>query len=109
MVINDHNINFVWAAVGAVLALPGAMFIAWATIPRQRLASVTAAFIGGVLGYFVTIFVWQVPLNHTHLEGAVMLASTFFIASVTALIAALLVNSLLTGSSKPTRSTQVEY
>ena len=105
----DATINYLWSGVGAFLALPGVMFIAWATIPRQRLLSILGAFVGGVLGYFLTIFVWQGPLRGEHLEGAVMLAGTFFIASITGMILALLVVFLFGNSRTPTRSTQVEF
>ncbi len=108
MAVTD-TIDYIWCALGAVLALPGAMFIAYSVAPRLRFASTIGAFVGGLLGFPVTLFVWGSALGSVHLEGAVVGVCTFFIASVTGLIGALLVNTLIGGGNQRPRSTQVEF
>src|SRR5579875_2719611 len=91
---NIDFLDYIWVAVGTVLALPGVIFIAYTVAPRLRFASALGAFVGGILGYLVTMFVWGTPLDSVHLEGAVVGVGAFFIASVTGLVGALLVNFL---------------
>jgi hypothetical protein len=105
---NIDFLDYIWVAVGTLFALPGVVFIAYNVAPRLRFASALGAFIGGVLGYLVTMFVWGTPLDSVHLEGAVVGVTSFFISFVTGLIGAMLVSFLAGGSQKP-RSTQVEY
>jgi hypothetical protein len=108
MAVTDP-IDYIWCALGAVLALPGVIFIAYMVAPRLKFASAVGAFIGGVLGFPITLFVWGSALGSVHLEGAVVLTCTFFIASVTGLTGSLLVNALVGSGNQRPRSTQVEF
>ena len=108
-IVRAPTIDVIWAALATLLALPGVLFVTWTTVPRQRLLSMVGGLIGDLFGLFVTIFVWGKALDSVHLEGAVVLSATFFIASVTGLAGAILVNVLLSGSEPRPRSSQVEY
>jgi hypothetical protein len=103
------SIDYIWAAVGVLLALPGVLFIVFANVERMRALSLLGAFIGTLAGYPITLFIWGVAMDSVHLEGAVVLTGFYFIASMTGLVGALLVNFLFGGSNPPPRSTQVEF
>lgn len=100
--------NLLWCAIGTLLAIPVAIATALSAVQRLKVGAALGALIGAIAGYFITLFVWGVPLASIHLEGAVLLAATFFISAVTGIIGALLVNFLFAGSP-PVRSSQVEF
>ncbi len=107
---NTDSIDHIWAALGMVLALPGALFIIFTAVNRLRALSMLGGFIGGVLGFFVTEFIWANGMGSVHLEGAVVLVGTYFVSSVTAMVGALLMSFLFGGAGhKAPRSSQVEY
>jgi membrane associated rhomboid family serine protease len=105
---HTDTINYILSAVGMILALPGVMFIAYRMAPRLRALYVIASFIGCVLGYPLTLFIWGTPLDSVSMIAVQILIGTYFIASVTGLIGALLVNFFAPGDQR-SRSTLVEY
>jgi hypothetical protein len=100
--------TYILCAAAMIVALPGVMLIAYRMAPRLRMVSAIAAFIGGVLGYPLTLFIWGTPLDSVPMLSIQAMIGTFFISSVTGLIGALLVNFLAPGDQR-SRSTLVEY
>lgn len=109
MLAHAEFLDYIWVAVGTVLALPGTLFVTFVTVARLRMLSMIGSFVGTALGFLVTLFVWGAALGSTHLEGAVLLSVSFFVASVTGLVGALLTNFIFGGSNQRPRSTQVEF
>lgn len=101
-------INYILCAAAMIVALPGAMFISYRLAPRLRVLSAIAAFIGGALGYPLTLFMWGTVLDSVPMLAIQAMIATFFISSVTGLVGALIVYFFTAGDQR-SRSTLVEY
>lgn len=106
--LHTSGTDLLWCALGTLFAIPGVLLIATGTVQRMKFGAALGALVGAIAGYFITLFVWGVPLDSVHLEGAVLFSATIFISSVTGVMGALLVNFLFAGSP-PARSSQVEF
>jgi len=106
---HTEPLNYLWCAIGTLMAVPGVAFLVATNFPRKKFANTVAAVLGGIFGYVVTLYVWGTPLNSVHIEGAVVLVGSFFISSVMGMVVALIASSLMSGNTPPTRSSQVEF
>jgi hypothetical protein len=104
-----ETLDYVWCALATLFALPGVVFIAYTTMPRMKMLCALGALIGGVLGFFLTFFVWFRVLDGIHLDGSVLFVTDLFFSSVTGLVGALIVSFIFGANTQRPRSTQVEY
>src|SRR5215475_6515938 len=98
--------DYLFAAAGTLVALAGAVFVAWGTTSRWRILGALCGFAGAVAGYFIGLFLWFVPLKTTRIDDLTLTLTYFLLCSITGLLGGLAFNFIFNGSSQPPRGTQ---
>jgi hypothetical protein len=106
--VHIDTINYIWAAIGLMMAIPGVLFVAWSAAPRMKTLSMLGAIVGAMLGYGAAFFM-QINVLHTSIDGGTLLFGCFLLCSVTGLVGSLLVTFLFGSGNRPTRNSQVEF
>ena len=102
--------SIIWASIGAVVALPAALYVAWMATARWKLLGLLSGFLGVVFGLVAAFFLWINVLATTPLlDGPTFMLTTLLLCSVTGLIGVLLFNFLFGTTNSQSRSTQVEF
>jgi len=97
------NWQFWVALVAFILALPGALVISyWASELQSKVPATIAAFFGAIVGAGAT---WQYASNTSNADGFSTFVSTFCLASLAALVFALIVNLVI--NFRPSRRTSM--
>lgn len=94
--------------VGAVLALPGGLFIAYLlSLPRARVASL----LGGIIGDGLTALgaYYFVRADHVNIDGLSYWFGVFFAATIGTVIGALIADFLVGARSRGGDANSMEY
>jgi phosphate/sulfate permease len=95
------NWQFWVVLVAFILALPGALVISyWASELRSKVPATIVAFFGAIVGAGAT---WQYASNTSNADGFSTFVGSFCMASLVALIFALIVNLIINARPTPRR------
>jgi hypothetical protein len=102
------DVEIVLLVIGAVLALPGGLFIAYfVSEPRARWASL----LGGIIGDGLTVLglYYYTQASHVQIDGLSYWLGMLFAASVGVMLGALVINFLVGAFSRDRDLTPVEF